>query len=468
MDCSEGFDDPDACREVRLKIRYYDRRKGAAKRGRIGVEKVLSLCKVFLMQSAYFASMMLRWTSRKNELELNVADAAETVAVEKVLRLLYGARLSDAEDVAALVEMYAAADMLIVPQAIQDAILEALCHGVERARPPTLGALLDLCFGRPSLDRLFGLTVKRVVEALGAGDETECLFKVFGDVPSVVSSRSLREQFVSLPFEVVFRWACSDCLEVHSENCVLLLLSCWVRRQAVRPAKDLLDRLAGAVRPEHLSFTYLQKSFLFQDGFEWFVDSFEDFDLMLSWANLFALSTKEIKYHPGTPIRKARAPRTAIDCRELRLEWDVGLDDLFASPSSYVTSETDVYVNGLFWNLEAEVNNVNNSSFSVGVYLGPSCVHEDVFPFWDLDPSVASLRSFRIGVMKARAGPIGQELWHEKRYTNVVVPLTDLYGGNVVNLSAGSVEALRRKLEEEVVVTETKKMRIRVVDMSFS
>ena len=84
------------------------------------------------------------------------------------------------------------------------------------------------------------------------------LVELFGDVPAVITDLVQRRQFSSLPYAAVLAWIQSDDLKVHSESCVLLLLSAWVNSKE-HPAcsTDQLKQLAHSVRVEHLSPTYL-------------------------------------------------------------------------------------------------------------------------------------------------------------------------------------------------------------------
>ena len=54
------------------------------------------------------------------------------------------------------------------------------------------------------------------------------LVELFGDVPSVITNLEQRQKFCALPYTAVLAWLQSDDLKVHSESCILLLLSAWV------------------------------------------------------------------------------------------------------------------------------------------------------------------------------------------------------------------------------------------------
>ena len=95
--------------------------------------------------------------------------------------------------------------------------------------------------------------------------------RLFGNVPAVIRNSQLRQQFCALPFPAVLAWAQADELEVHSENCVVFLLSVWVAAQrqaaaagksdiapaALEPSAEQLEQLAHQVRVFHLGPAYL-------------------------------------------------------------------------------------------------------------------------------------------------------------------------------------------------------------------
>ncbi len=57
------------------------------------------------------------------------------------------------------------------------------------------------------------------------GAVSSALAQLFGKVRQVITTDSLREQFCSLPFPLVLRWAGLDQLAVDSENSVAVLLT---------------------------------------------------------------------------------------------------------------------------------------------------------------------------------------------------------------------------------------------------
>lgn len=79
---------------------------------------------------------------------------------------------------------------------------------------------------------------------------------LFGDVPALLSSPERLDQFCALPFAAVRVWLRLDGLVVHSESCVLLALTTWVRQN--KPDVARLTELVYDVRVSHLSQPYLR------------------------------------------------------------------------------------------------------------------------------------------------------------------------------------------------------------------
>lgn len=108
------------------------------------------------------------------------------------------------------------------------------------------------------------------------------MLQLFGDVPSVIASEQLRPQFCSLPYAAVLKWLRMDDLAVHSENCVLLLMTAWVEAQA--KAGDVcstvqLDQLARQVRVNHVGPAYLHSIL---PSLSWFSQSKQLLPLLLA------------------------------------------------------------------------------------------------------------------------------------------------------------------------------------------
>lgn len=106
---------------------------------------------------------------------------------------------------------------------------------------------------------------------------------VFRNVPEVISSSS-HPEFCALSYEAVVAWLKSDDLVVHSENCVVFLLTAWVNAQT--PGVDMLTNLAGGVRFPHLSAMYVQGGMLRHRT--WIGRHVEDFEKKVSMMNVVA------------------------------------------------------------------------------------------------------------------------------------------------------------------------------------
>ena len=75
----------------------------------------------------------------------------------------------------------------------------------------------------------------------------QLLVTVFGNVPAIITSSYQLHQFCLLPLTAVLVWAKADTLKVHSENCVVLLLSAWNQAREVGAAAAVaLDAAAEA------------------------------------------------------------------------------------------------------------------------------------------------------------------------------------------------------------------------------
>jgi hypothetical protein len=225
----------------------------------------LALC----AQSAYFKA---RLSSRSSAFKPDVQPAAgssssrihfklveqveedELEAMELLLRVMYSGKVDQPQDKAPALLLQAlglahrflaskacmgglAAALSSIPtEAIDQGFLVAVFH--ERMRDtialPSLAPLLKTCRDR--------------------------LQQIYGDVPGVIASDELRGAFCFLPHAAVLAWLQLEGLRVHSENCVVLLLSYWVEAQeeAERPCSPAeLEQLAREVRVGDVGPAYL-------------------------------------------------------------------------------------------------------------------------------------------------------------------------------------------------------------------
>ena len=90
---------------------------------------------------------------------------------------------------------------------------------------------------------------------------SELAVEHYSDVPAVIQSDELRQQFCKLPHVAVLAWAESDKLLVQSEKCVVYLLSAWVKAQQQQEGGEgvsaaQLEQLAHQVRVLQLGPAY--------------------------------------------------------------------------------------------------------------------------------------------------------------------------------------------------------------------
>jgi hypothetical protein len=133
--------------------------------------------------------------------------------------------------------MYCMADKYSVPASG----MAPICIALESLKPEQLledgmlsamSILPDGYLETALLKKLLVKTADALVQlfhVLPATTKDAALLLFFGDAPTVIRSKELRQRFCSLPFEAVLAWVKEDNLKVHSENCVVFLLSVWVR-----------------------------------------------------------------------------------------------------------------------------------------------------------------------------------------------------------------------------------------------
>jgi len=85
------------------------------------------------------------------------------------------------------------------------------------------------------------------------------LLEAYGDAPATIEDEGRRAAFCRLSFQAVRAWVKADHLAVHSENCVVVLLSAWVNANAadLQLSPERLKELSDSVRVEHCSLSYL-------------------------------------------------------------------------------------------------------------------------------------------------------------------------------------------------------------------
>ena len=185
--------------------------------------------KIVLYKSPYYKALLQRWKSNANTPEGTSAaassaarselvqhvDEGELDAVELLLKCMYKAGLPEEAhgNIRLLLQIYRMADKYEVPAACMEPIIAALSE--LKAEDLDVLVLKDVYsmpeghLNAPSLAPLLATCQLRLLE-------------LFGDVPSVVNTAGLMQQFCALPHAAVLAWLKTDNLKVH---CVLFLLS---------------------------------------------------------------------------------------------------------------------------------------------------------------------------------------------------------------------------------------------------
>ena len=273
-------------------------------------------------------------------LELRVPmELAELEAAEVLFRCMYGAT---AECAAKLViergaqnSAAAGAQMALFLRAYRLAdrfeavqCMDVFSRHINGFKPAdiTLDAALVFFGLQPALrDRLkkMGITCSQV------------LLLIFGDAPSVIRSPHLTAQFESLPHAAVLDWSLQDNLLVHSENCVVYLLSAWVNKHPDISTKEA-NQLACNIRVLHLSDAYLHTLL---PNLEWMKNFYGMKNLpTLHFIRLGTLS-KAHHFHPSSWISKPQRKQSSTASSPLVFE--------LSGPAS-AQSALPQYMNGLW------------------------------------------------------------------------------------------------------------------------
>lgn len=259
---------------------------------------------------------------------------------------------------------------------------EALATALCRRRTEDL--TLDLV-GRlmgPDLDHEDGAADGAAARAAAAPHmaplRAKCMQRVmqlFDDVPATITSKELQQQFCALPFSVVLAWLKEDDLNVHSENCVVLLLSMWCRSQRINASREQMSELACHVRALHVSQLYLQEIL---PNLDWF---------SAHWYHLQAITAAKLsgaKLSPdpanwdNLPPAWSADPRKRTGMFNLSLDWEISVIRVIKqlSPSymeededAVLTSSKQLYINGAFCTLMTDAKKTTGDKFTMGLYL---------------------------------------------------------------------------------------------------
>ena len=216
------------------------------------------------------------------------------------------------------------------------------------------------------------------------------LVELFGDVPAVITGVEQRQRFCTLPYAAVLAWLHSDNLKVHSESCVLFLLTAWVNSKehpACNPYQ--LKQLAHSVRVGQLSPTYLH---CVLPDLKWFQNNCSGEGRLVR-----ALQLKS--GHVGASCSSWAGPAAWVaDKRKgtampasIGLEWNLGAGDIAALdvlPLSCckIYSPGKAYLSGIFYELLVQkvAKAIGDPAVTLGVYLRVDFGSmRPVLEFWD-------------------------------------------------------------------------------------
>ena len=319
--------------------------------------------------------------ARDVELVLHVEEC-ELEAVELLLKCLYKVELTEEArgNGQLLLEMYCLEDKYKIPAACMEPILAALSAFQAKDVDVTL---LSHMYSLPAQ-----LTEASSLEKIAAACEQK-LVELFGNVPAVITDLEKRRQFCTLPYAAVLAWLQSDDLEVHSESCVLLLLTAWVRSEehpACSPYQ--LKLLAHSLRVENLSATYLHGVL---PDLKWFQESCSEEARFLRGMHMQrAIGGSHIDWE-GPAVWIAQKRKETSMSASATVNWSLGpeeLGQLYTSAADLtIISPGNAYLNGVFYRPSAARNGGETmGGMTFGMYL---TVDDDemeaMLGFWDSD-----------------------------------------------------------------------------------
>lgn len=178
-------------------------------------------------------------------------EAWQLAAMDLLLRLMYGQQVPQDASSELLLQVLALADRY---QAFDSAstVLDHMAWSSKHINSPGLlqhvGGVPAAIQALPVFQLLMvqchsaAASILKGTDTSDQGDQVvaarQFVISRYRDVPAVIKSPSLKAQFCNLPFAAVVAWARSDELRVHSENCVVHLLSTWLQAQPTEPSDD--------------------------------------------------------------------------------------------------------------------------------------------------------------------------------------------------------------------------------------
>ena len=317
--------------------------------------------------------------ARDVELVIHVEEC-ELDAVELLLKCLYKVELT--EEVRGngqlLLQVYCLEDKYKIPAACMEPVFAALsalqATDIDLALLSHVYSLPDQLLNAQSLQKLAAACKQKLLE-------------LFCDVPAVITDLEQRRQFCALPYAAVLAWLQFDGLKVHSESCVLFLLSAWVQSEE-HPACNphMLKQLAHSVRVEHLSAMYLHSVL---PDLEWFQESCCEEVRFLRGMHLRKATNGERTDGEGPAAWFAPKRKNTSLPASATVGWSLGpeeLGQLYTSSTDYtIISPSSAYLNGVFYKLRAD-RDEGEAGTTFGMYLHVDGNEmEAMLGFWDGD-----------------------------------------------------------------------------------
>ena len=306
-------------------------------------------------------------------------------------------------------KVYRLAEIYLPPAECLKPVLTALSaiasRGIDLAFLSHVYSLPDGLLEMPSLQNIITSCKKKLLE-------------LFADVPSVIKDPEQRKHFCALPFAAVWAWLRFKNLKVHSESCVLFLLSAWVNNKehpVCNPHQ--LKQLAHRVRVGQLSPTYLHSVL---PDLKWFQEICSS-----SGDGRFVRTLQVMSAQVGTSCLGWDGPAGWIaDGRNgtampssVSLEWNLGAEDIISIDESPLNCNkicpVKAYFDGIFYELLVKkvAKAKGDSAVTLGVFLRvASDSMSQVLNSWDPDgqPCVLRTELWASNKMRELHGVLGQ------------------------------------------------------------
>ena len=344
-------------------------------------------------------------------------EEGELEAVELLLKSLYspGVPKEAQENGRLLLQMYRLADKYDLPAVFLEPVVSAL--SAFKSGDIDL-SLLSEFYSLPA-GLLEASSLRPFIKSCQGK-----LVEFFGVVPGVIEDQGLKLQFCTLPHAAVLAWMEANTLKVHSESCVLLLLSAWVKAQPTCSSQQL-ELLACSIRVRHLSPFYLN---CVLPDLKWFQEGCAAAEL----AVVPLLRTLQLQAaNPDVDIgarcwRDLKGPAAWMDKKRHAApilstkHFDLGPTELATLATMRSYSSDSTYLNGVFYKLFAKVHDVKGGGVTLGVSLAVDS--ESSLNIWDEDQPLLLEMSLRLshGRIKKTVDRISRigEPWSHKNFLN--------------------------------------------------